>query len=68
MTKFEGNITCPFCGHRGGDFSVLKEWYYGYLFVNYVECVKCNNRYRINWGENNEGEYIEYTMPKGVPL
>ena len=64
MVKYQGEITCPFCGHKGKDFEVQKEWTYTYLFVNYVCCPSCDQKFRINWGEREDGTKVEYTIPR----
>lgn len=62
---YESPISCPYCGHIGKDFEFLKEWNYTYLHVNYLQCPQCDNRFRMNWGEKENGKTLIYTIPRG---
>jgi transcription elongation factor Elf1 len=62
--KYGKEITCPFCGHKGNDFKMLNEWMYTYLFVNYLNCQKCKNNFRINWGQKEDCTDIEHYIPR----
>lgn len=62
--KYEKLIICPYCGRKDTGYDLLKEWDYTYLHVNYLNCPKCNNKFRINWGEKEDGTKVAYTIPK----
>lgn len=62
--KYDKTLKCPYCGWKGDNFIFLKEWTYTYLMVNMIQCPKCNKKFRINWGEKENGEKVEYTIPK----
>lgn len=64
--RYEKILKCPYCGKEGKGFVLLKEWTYTYLNVNMLRCPKCNEKFRINWGEKENGEYVEYTIPKSL--
>lgn len=61
---YQQDLTCPYCGFKGRNFALLKEWDYTYLHVNYLNCENCNNRFRINWGEKEDGTKVFYTIPR----
>ena len=63
--KYEKPMTCPYCNYKGTEYELLKEWDYTYLHVNYLSCPKCNNKFRMNWGEKEDGTKVTYTIPKG---
>jgi predicted RNA-binding Zn-ribbon protein involved in translation (DUF1610 family) len=62
--RYERSLKCPYCGREGKDFTFLKEWTYTYLNVNRFQCPECKEKFRINWGEKETGEKVEYTIPR----
>ena len=62
--KYEQPVTCPFCGSKGVNFPLIGEWDYTYLHVNYLKCPSCNEKFRINWGEKEDGTKLVYTIPR----
>lgn len=64
--KFDGPLTCPFCGHKGTDFKLIKDWAHGLHLVNRLTCSNCSGDFRYYWGEKMDGTPFNYTIPKPV--
>lgn len=61
--KYEGKVDCPYCGYKGTDFKLMKEWTHGLHLVNRLSCPSCEMIFSFYWGERKDGSFFSYTIP-----
>lgn len=66
MVEYDGEITCPYCGHKGKNFKLIKDWAHGMQLVNRLKCPECEGDFRFYWGEKMDGKEFSYTIPKSL--
>ena len=64
MTKYSGDVVCPFCGTKSKEHSLKREWIHGLQLVNELECINCGYKFRLYYGEKTDGTPFSYIIPK----